>query len=87
MSLNDTEKQKLQQLCQKKYKDQAIWFLNAYWLENGEAEAENIWNYVNKFAEFDHENGQEGCSLDELNIHRILEFYNDHQTIQQFRES
>ena len=87
MSLNDQEKQKLQQLCSKPYKEQSIWFLNAFWLDNGEKEAEKIWNYCNKFAEYDNENKAEGCSLDELNIHRILEFYNDHQTIQQFRES
>ncbi|EKE42129.1 hypothetical protein ENUP19_0304G0029 [Entamoeba nuttalli] len=87
MSLNDTEKTKLQDLCNKKYKEQAIWFLNAYWLENGEAEAENVWDYCNKFGEFDPENHADGCSLDELNIHRILEHYNEHQTIQQFRES
>ncbi|EDR29869.1 hypothetical protein EDI_348590 [Entamoeba dispar SAW760] len=87
MSLNDIEKTKLQELCNKKYKEQAIWFLNAYWLENGEAEAENVWDYCNKFGEFDPENHADGCSLDELNIHRILEHYNEHQTIQQFRES
>nr|BAN39812.1 hypothetical protein [Entamoeba histolytica] len=87
MSLNDIEKTKLQDLCNKKYKEQAIWFLNAYWLENGEAEAENVWDYCNKFGEFDPENHADGCSLDELNIHRILEHYNEHQTIQQFRES
>lgn len=87
MALNDIERTKLKELSEKKYKDQAIWFLNAYWLENGEKEAENIWNYVLKFSEYDNENHEEGCALDELNIHRILEFYNDQQTIQQFRES
>ncbi|KAL7718145.1 Calcium-regulated actin-bundling protein C-terminal domain-containing protein [Entamoeba marina] len=87
MSLTDTEKTKLNELCNKKYKDQAIWFLNAYWIEGGETEAEKVWDYCNKFGEFDPENHAEGCSLDELNIHRILEFYSMHKTIQEFRES
>ncbi|KAL7716420.1 Calcium-regulated actin-bundling protein C-terminal domain-containing protein [Entamoeba marina] len=87
MSLTDEERTKLQNLAGKKYKEQAIWFLNAYWLEGGEAEAEKVWDYCNKFGEFDPENHAEGCSLDELNIHRILEFYSMHKTIQEFRES
>nr|BAN40433.1 hypothetical protein [Entamoeba invadens] len=87
MSLTDAEKTKLQQISSKKYKEQAIWFLNAYWAENGEAVAEKVWDVCNKFAEFDQENKAEGCSLDEMNIHRILEFYQSQQTIQQFRES
>ncbi|KAL7715986.1 hypothetical protein QTN25_006679 [Entamoeba marina] len=55
--------------------------------EGGETEAEKVWDYCNKFGEFDPENHAEGCSLDELNIHRILEFYSMHKTIQEFRES
>ena len=43
----NTDQEKLQSLCSKSYKEQAIWFLNAYW-DSYANEAELCWNYVQK---------------------------------------
>jgi len=43
---NDIDK--LKALSAKKYKEQAVWFLNAYWDDMGEAEAENVWKFSNR---------------------------------------
>eukprot|EP00013_Stygamoeba_regulata_P022393 CAMPEP_0177650412 /NCGR_PEP_ID=MMETSP0447-20121125/11928_1 /TAXON_ID=0 /ORGANISM="Stygamoeba regulata, Strain BSH-02190019" /LENGTH=59 /DNA_ID=CAMNT_0019153279 /DNA_START=44 /DNA_END=220 /DNA_ORIENTATION=- len=46
-----TDFDKLEYLCQRTYKAQAVWFLNAFWDTIGEREAENLWNYVHKAVE------------------------------------
>jgi len=42
-----TDIEKLHSLCSKTYKEQAVWFLNAYW-DSYSDEAELFWNYVEK---------------------------------------
>ena len=81
---NDADK--LKELATYNYKGQAIWFLNAFW-NKYEQEGELLWNYVAKFAEFDLQNGANGCELDELNAHRFLEFFNETQTVREMRDS
>ncbi|MES1908571.1 MAG: hypothetical protein MHM6MM_001481 [Cercozoa sp. M6MM] len=54
------------------YKQQAQFFLNAYWAELG-AQAEEVWQLAEKLYEVDDESGQEGCALDEWRAHRFLE--------------
>jgi DNA repair exonuclease SbcCD ATPase subunit len=81
---NDADK--LKELATYPYKAQAIWFLNAFWHKH-EDQAELLWNYVAKFAEFDLQNGANGCELDELNAHRFLEFFNETQTVREMRDS
>jgi len=86
MSLDgNTDQEKLNNLCKKPYKDQAIWFLNAQWktLSN---EAENIWKYVHKFEELDLQNHKEGNALDEMNAHRFLEHFSETRTVKELRD-
>ncbi len=52
------------------YPDQAKWFLNAFWKDGAEAEAENVWNFTQKFIELDHEKKKNGNELDEFWSHK-----------------
>eukprot|EP01103_Thecamoeba_quadrilineata_P021621 TRINITY_DN9_c0_g2_i1.p1 TRINITY_DN9_c0_g2~~TRINITY_DN9_c0_g2_i1.p1 ORF type:complete len:323 (-),score=128.24 TRINITY_DN9_c0_g2_i1:90-1058(-) len=81
---NDNDK--LKDLYTKSYKDQAIWFLNAYWKQFGEKEAENIWTYAHKMVELDKDKGKEGNQLDEFHAHRFLESFKDPLTVLEMRE-
>lgn len=49
----------------KKYSDQAIWFLNGFWKEGAEQEAETVWNNTQKFIELDSKK-KDGNELDEF---------------------
>lgn len=51
-----TDKEKLDALCARTFKGQAVWFLNSFWETFAEAEAENLWNYVHKAQEIDVDN-------------------------------
>jgi len=50
-----------------------VWFLNAFWEEGMNEEAEHMWRWVDKIKSFDIQKGAEGSELDELNAHRFLE--------------
>merc|ERR1712100_519077 len=80
---NDLEK--LHSLCAKTYKEQAIWFLNSFWEEFAQKEAETIWNYVGTNAELDLENHADGCGLDEMKVHVFLEKFNETLTVREMR--
>jgi len=87
MSLDGkTDQDKLDSLCKFTYKDQAIWFLNAFWHKFGEAEAENVWKYKQKHDGLDMEKGKEGSQLDELQSHRFLESFGETLTVSKLRE-
>jgi len=62
----------LSQISSKKYVDQAKWFLNGFWKDGIEQEAENVWNFANKFIELDTKK-KEGNELDEFWSHKFLE--------------
>jgi len=81
---NDNEK--LLTLCAKTHKEQAVWFLNAFWGQHG-GEAERLWGYVQKFADLDLQNRAAGSGLDELNAHRFLEGINETLTVVALREN
>ena len=76
---------KLHAICQKTYKEQAVWFLNAFWEDFGEKEAETLWNYVNVNSELDLENHGEGVALDEMKAHVFLEKFNETLTVREMR--
>jgi len=80
-----TDIDKLRTLESMPYKDQAIWFLNAYWDQFGSS-AEQLWNYVHKFAELDDQRHADGSGLDELNAHRFLEAFHETLTVLALRE-
>jgi len=79
---NDSEK--LATLCGFTYKEQAIWFLNAFWEQYSE-EAEKTWEYVNKCAQLDPRHA-DGCSLDEVTAHRFLELLGETLTVLSMRD-
>ena len=43
-----TDLDKLHALCELPYKEQVVWFLNAYWEQFASNEAEKVWAYVEK---------------------------------------
>jgi len=80
---NDSEK--LQSLSSKTYKEQAIWFLNAFWDKHG-SQAEHFWDYVKGFNQLDLQNHENGTALDEVNAHRFLEKRGETLTVMAMRE-
>merc|ERR1712137_470474 len=81
-----SEHAKLQELCGKSYKQQAVWFLNCFWEQFAEKEAELFWNYVQKNAELDLENHEQGAALDEMKAHVFLEKFDETLTVRAMRE-
>jgi len=80
---NDSEK--LQNLASKNYKDQAVWFLNAFWNDFASKEADNIYDYVHKHQTLDPKKA-DGNELDEMLAHRFLEQINSTMTITELRD-
>jgi len=80
-----SDAEKLHNLGAKPYKDQAVWFLNAYWKTFAEKEAESVWGFVHKHAELDPKSAA-GNELDEFQAHRFLEINNTTLTVLQLRE-
>eukprot|EP00011_Vannellida_sp_DIVA3-517-6-12_P009216 CAMPEP_0114623426 /NCGR_PEP_ID=MMETSP0168-20121206/10241_1 /TAXON_ID=95228 ORGANISM="Vannella sp., Strain DIVA3 517/6/12" /NCGR_SAMPLE_ID=MMETSP0168 /ASSEMBLY_ACC=CAM_ASM_000044 /LENGTH=400 /DNA_ID=CAMNT_0001834661 /DNA_START=31 /DNA_END=1233 /DNA_ORIENTATION=+ len=77
----------LADVCGKTYKEQAIWFLNCFWEEHGEKDAELIWNYVHKCGELDDQNHGDGSGLDEMKAHVFLEAFQETLTVREMRAS
>jgi len=75
---------KLLALSSKTYKEQAIWFLNAFWAKYG-SEAEKVWTRVHEMVELD-ERKKEGNGLDEMMAHRFLEKLHETMTVQSMRD-
>jgi uncharacterized membrane protein YqiK len=73
-------------LSNRTYKEQAIWWLNAYWHKH-ENEADLAWSFVKKFVQLDLEKKAEGSGLDELNAHRFLESLGETLTVKELRET
>jgi cytoplasmic iron level regulating protein YaaA (DUF328/UPF0246 family) len=84
-TLSEQHKNDFHQITQKSYKDQASFFLNAFWKEL-EPKAEDIWKCHKKFLDLDKqqwnalpkekrptENYTEANSLDEFWSHKYLE--------------
>lgn len=55
------------------YAKQAQYFLNAFWTELGEDEAEVIFNTIELFGKWDKKKHAHGNSLDEWDSHKLLE--------------
>jgi len=81
---NDT--QKLASLCAHSYKDQAIWFLNAFWDAFASEQAEAVWQFASTCGTLDFDRKDSGNALDELNAHRFLEQLGETLTVMALRE-
>jgi len=82
---NDNEK--LTSLITRSYKEQSIWFLNAFWDTFASKEAERIWSYVDKCISLDLEKRNEGNGLDEVRAHKFLESFGETLTVMALREN
>jgi len=82
---NDQEK--LKDLTTKTHKEQAVWFLNAFWEEGLEKEAEKFWDYVHSIQKIDLQKGAEGNEVDEMQMHRFLEQFKETLTVREMRDS
>jgi chromosome segregation ATPase len=78
-------KKKFLELTRMKYYDQAKWFLNGFWKDGAEENAEQIWIYTHKFIDLD-DKKKDGCELDEFRAHKFLENFGETLTIIQLRE-
>jgi len=81
-----TDLDKLHALEERPYKDQAIWFLNAFWDPFASAEGEKIWSYVHSCADLDLQRHGDGNALDEVNAHRFLEQFRETLTVLAMRD-
>jgi DNA repair exonuclease SbcCD ATPase subunit len=81
---NDNEK--LACLLLKNYKDQAVWFLNAFWETVGKTENERIWGYVQKLNKIDLQKHEAGNGVDEVQAHKFLEELGETLTVMAMRE-
>jgi len=79
------DKEKLEALGNRTYKEQAIWYLNGFWKKGADAHAEQVWKYVHDAAKLD-EKGLAGGILDEFQAHRFLEQNNETLTVVQMRD-
>jgi DNA repair exonuclease SbcCD ATPase subunit len=86
MSLSGDDHQKLVELCSLTYKEQLVWFLNAFWTTIGERDAEHFWDYQRKCSELDLQHRQAGSALDEMNAHVFLEHFKETMTVRAMRE-
>jgi hypothetical protein len=63
-----------------KYAEQAKWYLNGFWKDGAEQEAENVWNFTQGFIKFD-EKKASGNELDEFWSHKFLESIGETLTV------
>ncbi|CAK9068533.1 Hypothetical protein SCF082_LOCUS34492, partial [Durusdinium trenchii] len=80
----------LKELNSKTYKDQAIWFLNAFWklgpaFGEDEDKTERVWEVYNMCVQLDSK-GQDGNELNEFDAHRLLEKVDRALTVREMRE-
>lgn len=74
------------ELTHMKFAEQAKWYLNGFWKDGAEQEAEMIWKYTQKFIELDDKKKAEGCELDEFQAHKFLESLGETLTVVALRE-
>jgi len=87
MSLSGAnDEAKLDNLSQQTYKNQAVWFLNAFWNSFAEKEAETVWSFVHHCNDLDLQDHDGGNQLDEMMAHRFLELIKSTLTVREMRE-
>ena len=71
---------KFRAVNEKNYADQAIFYLNAFWTEGAEADAENVWQLAELFAKEDHIKGKNGNELNPIQAFNLLQKQNKTMT-------
>ncbi len=88
--LSDDVKGRFTKLQKKTFRQQAVWFLNGFWVQepsfgqNLEL-CEKMWEYVNKMVELS-PLGENGCELDEFKAHVFLEKIGTTLTVKKMRQ-
>eukprot|EP00456_Euglypha_rotunda_P084141 TRINITY_DN842_c0_g1_i18.p1 TRINITY_DN842_c0_g1~~TRINITY_DN842_c0_g1_i18.p1 ORF type:complete len:232 (-),score=55.68 TRINITY_DN842_c0_g1_i18:11-706(-) len=88
--------EQFQTVTTKKFTDQGIFFLNAYWKEHSE-HAEDVWKFAQKFIELDKaawsalgkdsDEWKMGADVDEFYSHKFLETFGETMTVIKLRET
>ncbi len=84
----ETDMAKLKALSAKPYKDQAVWFMNAYWdkfYKPDEKARETLWSWTQIFIQLDPKK-KKGCELNEFDAHRFLERIGETLSVRDMRE-
>ncbi|PRP86601.1 hypothetical protein PROFUN_05239 [Planoprotostelium fungivorum] len=68
------------------YAEQAKWFLNGFWANEGQKDTELIWKFAHKFMELDQSKKKEGNCLDEFWTHKFLEDFKETHTVIALRD-
>jgi len=82
--------EKLKTISAKTYREQAIWFLNAFWVKEFEGNfpnQEKVWNYFHKMEELDQKKKKKGCELNEFDAHRFLEHFGKTLSVKEMRQA
>jgi hypothetical protein len=82
--MDNTDKKLWADLVSKTHKDQAVWFLNAYWNDGVKEKSEEIWDFVLKFQALSKQSNS-ACDLDEFFSHKFLEDAGETMTVLQLR--
>lgn len=87
---------RFKELTDSTHTEQAIWWLNGYWAEGADGYAEDIWKITHHFIEMDlgrpllyggkMAEYKEGCDLDEMKSHRIMEALGETCTVLELRK-
>jgi len=78
-------KTKFAAVTSKTFAEQAKFFMNAFWTQGIETEAENIWKCANKCVELDTDKKKDGNELDEFKAHKFLEDLGESKTVVELR--
>jgi len=87
---------KFKEITNSSFTDQAIWFLNGFWNDGLDKQAEKMWTWVQLCIEIDTgkpklygnrtADVKEGCDLDELKAHVFLEKMKETLTVVELRK-
>lgn len=88
--------EKFGKICEMTHSEQGIWWLNGFWEDGAKDYAEDMWVTVHQFIECQlgepvrygtkMQEFKEGCDLDELQSHRILEIMGETMTVLALRK-
>jgi len=73
-------------ISEKTFKEQSIFFMNAYWKEHGESNCKNIWTWTLSFEEFSQDGKQGPHDLDDFQAGRFLERHGEPMTVVERRK-
>jgi len=90
------DQEKFSEITGKSHTEQAVWWLNGFWSDGGEKEAETLWTWVHLMIEIElgrpkmygsrTQEIKEGCDLDEMKAHVFLEKLGETLTVRALRK-